>query len=294
MKRYIVVVSILFVLLNGCSEKKQNPFLINEPIPNNLAGGADYACYYKETPQGKLEINIFYPDSYDPERGEPYPAVVNFCGGGWVEADMEWTRDNARYMAGMGFIGIGAQYRLADFKTVSVMDLMMDANSAVRWARIYAKKFNIDPKRIAAMGDSAGGHLALSTAMFPQYKEEAENAEISSIPNVVFTVAAAVNVDDGNFRRLLIGRAKAVDCSPYQNVRKGLPPVFMTQCVEDDILPFRYTEDFVGMMKDAGNTAMLYPIAGGSHLATWEDPGTKAAWQQELAGAVKELGWGFP
>ncbi len=144
---------------------------------------------------------------------------------------------------------------------------------------------------IAAMGDSAGGHPALCTAMFPQYIEPSENPGTSSVPNAVFTVAGAVNVNDYNFKQLLIGREEAKNCSPYQNVRPGLPPVYMTQCVEDDILLFRYTEEFVGMMNEAGNTAKLYPVAGGSHLATWEDPEIRAAWEEALAGAVADLGW---
>ena len=129
---------------------------------------------------------------------------------------MEWAQDNAKYMAYMGLIVIAAQYRPADYKNVSVMDLVMDAHSAVRWTRIHSEEFNIDSDRIIAMGDSAGGHLALGTALFPQFAEESEDRSISSVPNAVFTVAGAVNVNDGNFKRLLIGREKPIHCSPYQ------------------------------------------------------------------------------
>ncbi len=291
MKFVISAVILLSVLACVSTGEEHSPYLINEPVSNATADLADYACYYKETPDGKLEMHIFYPEGYDANRIKPYPAVVNFCGGGWIRAEMEWAQDNARYMAGMGFIGIAAQYRLADHNKISVMDLMMDANSAVRWARVYSKKFNIDTDHIAAMGDSAGGHLALCTAMFPQYIDPSENPGTSSVPNAVFTVAGAVNVNDYNFKQLLIGRGEAKNCSPYQNVRPGLPPVYMTQCVEDDILPFRYTEEFVGMMNEAGNTAKLYPVAGGSHLATWDDPEIRAAWEEALTGAVADLGW---
>ena len=294
MKYFIVPLAFLLVLSCVSTDIERSPNLINEPVSNATADLADYACYYKDTADGKLEMHIFFPDGYDPKRKEPYPAVVNFCGGGWIRAEMAWAQDNARYMADKGFIGIAAQYRLADYKTVSVMDLMMDANSAVRWTRIYSTKFNIDPDRVAAMGDSAGGHLAVSTAMFPQFMEPDENPDISSVPNAVFTVAAAINVNDGNFKRLLIGRERSANCSPYQNVRSGLPPFYMTQCVEDDILPFHYTEEFVEMMRQAGNKVKLYPVTGGSHLATWEDPEIRSAWETEFIGAVRDLGWTSP
>ena len=294
MKKFFAAIVCMTGLVCACTEGGQNPNLINEPVSNKTADLADYACYYKETADDKLEMHVFYPEEYDRKRNKPYSAVVNFCGGGWIQAKMEWAQDNARYMANMGFVGFAAQYRLADYKNVSVMDLMMDANSAVRWTRVYAKKFNIDPQRIVAMGDSAGGHLALSTAMFPHFIEEKEDPGISSVPDAVFTVAGAVNVNDENFRRLLIGREKPINCSPYQNVRADLPPVYMAQCIEDDILPFHYTEEFVEMLKQAGNRAKLYPVPGGSHLATWEDPAVLAVWEKNLVAAVADLGWGVP
>lgn len=294
MKKVITLIVFLSVLFFSCSDRGDSPQLIKESVSNETADLADYACYYKQIGDDKLEMHFFYPERYDPRREDPYPSVVNFCGGAWIQGQMEWSQENARYMAGLGFIGIAAQYRLADYENVSVLDLMMDAHSAVRWTRMYSEKFNIDPDRIIAMGDSAGGHLALSTALFPQFAEETEDDSISSIPNAVFTVAGAVNVNDGNFKRLLIGREKPINCSPYQNVRSGLPPIYMTQCTEDDILPFRYTEEFVEKLKEAGNTAKLYPIPGGSHLATWEDPNIRAVWEEALVGAVADLGWGLP
>ena len=294
MKRLLTAILCMSGIFLTCTNGGKSPHLINEPVSNTVADIADYACYYKETVNGKLEMHFFYPEGYDPRRKEPYPAVVNFCGGGWIQGKMEWAQDNARYMADMGFIGIAAQYRLADYHSISVLDLMMDANSAVRWTREYCKKFNIDPHRIIAMGDSAGGHLALSTAMFPHFMEESENPGISSIPDAVFTVAGAVNVNDDYFKGLLLGREEPINCSPYHNVRSGLPPVYMTQCVDDDILPFSYTEGFVKKLQQAGNTAKLYPVPGGSHLATWEDPAIRAVWEMELVGAVADLGWGLP
>ena len=267
--------------------------LINKPVSSDAADLADDARYYKSTNSGELEMHFFFPEGYDPHREEPYPVVVNFCGGGWVLGKMEWAQDNARFMSGLGFVGAAAEYRYADKRSVSVLDAMMDANSAVRWIRMHDEEFNIDPDRVAAMGDSAGGHLALCTAIFPQYGEASESTDISSVPNAVFTAAGAVNVNDAYFKSLLIGREIPIHCSPYQNVRAGLPPIYMAQCTDDDILPFHYTEEFIAELLQEGNTAELYPVPGGSHLAMWEDPEVRAVWENAFAGAVKQMGWGL-
>ena len=61
-------------------------------------------------------------------------------------------------------VTVAVQYRLSDQKNVTPLDAMADARAALRWIRDAADSFHIDPKRIAAYGVSAGGHLAVMAA----------------------------------------------------------------------------------------------------------------------------------
>ena len=49
-----------------------------------------------------------------------------------------------------------------------MLDAIADAQESVRWLRAHATTYGIDPTRIAAVGDSAGGAIALGLAAAPE------------------------------------------------------------------------------------------------------------------------------
>ena len=61
-------------------------------------------------------------------------------------------------LADAGFVVASADYRLTDTATFPAQ--LLDAKAAVRWLRANAADYGVDPDRIYAWGDSAGGHLA--------------------------------------------------------------------------------------------------------------------------------------
>ena len=53
-----------------------------------------------------------------------------------------------------------------------------DVKAAVRWLRANAQRLKIDPERIGAVGDSAGGHLSMmlgTTGEEPEFGADHEN-----------------------------------------------------------------------------------------------------------------------
>jgi acetyl esterase/lipase len=75
--------------------------------------------------------------------------------------------DDAKRYAGLGMVAIAGEYRLSDQKSVTPLDSMADVRDLIRWVRTKATDLSVNPHRIAAYGVSAGGHLALSAAVFP-------------------------------------------------------------------------------------------------------------------------------
>jgi len=87
------------------------------------------------------------------------PGIVFVHGGGWSAGSKDDFADWGRYYAGFGYVSISINYRLSpQYSWPAQID---DTQAAVRWFRKNAAAWGVDPKRIGAVGASAGGHLVL-------------------------------------------------------------------------------------------------------------------------------------
>jgi acetyl esterase/lipase len=86
------------------------------------------------------------------------PAVVLIHGGAWSKGDQKVDAGLARRLAREGWVVVATTYR----KTLpSLPNAYEDVGMAVTWTRRHSRAYRIDTGRIAAWGESAGGHLAL-------------------------------------------------------------------------------------------------------------------------------------
>ncbi|MDP9018494.1 MAG: alpha/beta hydrolase, partial [Candidatus Eremiobacteraeota bacterium] len=108
---------------------------------------------------GELPVRFYTPNG----KG-PFPVVVYFHGGGWVLADKQIYDNGARGLAKAAHaIVVSVDYRLApEAKFPAAWD---DALAAYQWVAINAASFHGMPKKLALAGESAGGNLALATAV---------------------------------------------------------------------------------------------------------------------------------
>jgi acetyl esterase len=108
---------------------------------------------------GKLPARV-----YTPTGPGPFPVVVYFHGGGWVIADKEVYDGGARGLSKQAnAVVVSVDYRRApEAKFPAAHD---DALAAYRWAIANAASINGIPQKIALAGESAGGNLALATAV---------------------------------------------------------------------------------------------------------------------------------
>ena len=132
------------------------------------AGASEYAVQpYKNVDDRELLMHIVSPDGHAPDARAP--AVAYFHGGGWQHSSPESGFPYAEALARHGIVTLAAEYRLTDAATPD--EIIADALSAIRWTRERARRLGIHPGRIVALGHSAGGHLAASTAMLPGFDE---------------------------------------------------------------------------------------------------------------------------
>ena len=126
---------------------------------------------------GSLPANIYTPDG-----AGPFPVIVYYHGGGWVIANKDVYDGGARSLAiGAKAVVISADYRQGpEHKFPAAHD---DAIAVYEWALKNAASLKGDPKRIALAGESAGGGLAVATAIAARDRKlQAPLAVISVYP----------------------------------------------------------------------------------------------------------------
>ena len=105
-----------------------------------------------------LQLDLQLPDGT--EYSDPRPAILFIHPSSWKARDYS---DMYIYMpeaTSRGYVAISINYRLSQEDVVIWPGHIQDAKCAVRWLRANASTYNINPDAIAAVGHSAGGHLA--------------------------------------------------------------------------------------------------------------------------------------
>ena len=127
--------------------------------PTVLVPGISHKDSSIQGAAGQLPVRI-----YTPQGSGPFPIVVYFHGGGWVIANKEVYDGGARGIAKQAnAVVVSVDYRLApEHKFPAAWD---DALASYKWVLANAKQLNGDAKRVALAGESAGGNLAIATAI---------------------------------------------------------------------------------------------------------------------------------
>jgi acetyl esterase len=246
----------------------------------------------------RLQVRLYTPPGV--RAGEQRPAILFVHGGGWSSGKPELYESHCRYYASKGFVAAAVQYRLAT--TTTVFDCIADVKSAVRWLRTQAADINVDPGRIAAFGDSAGGHLAACAGLLPGLEAEGEDLAVSSRPDalILFYPITDTTPPDGWDVVRFGGRAGAAvagrlaEFSPLDHVSTGAPPILVAHGTADTVVPFAMSERFAAALRARGNPLELVPFEGQNHAFITPGYGDDAAIGKALAVAdafLKEKGF---
>ena len=226
---------------------------------------------YKTIGDVKLNIYIFNPPRH--AAGAPKPAIVFFFGGGWRSGTPGQFEQQCRYLASRGMVAMTADYRVASRHNVKAVDCVRDAKSAIRWVRRNAALLGIDPKRIAAGGGSAGGHLAAAAGTVPDLDEPGEELSISSRPNALVLFNPALVLAPASGRPSFRDPAELRErmgiepdrISPYHHVSRGAPPAIIFHGKADTTVPYGTAELFTKKMTEMGNRCELVGFEGEAH-----------------------------
>ena len=90
------------------------------------------------------------------------PGVLVIHGGSWQSGDSKEFMALNAYLAARDYVVVSMNYRLAPkWKFPAGRD---DVLSAIAYLKVYGHEFGLDPTRLALLGRSAGGQLALLAA----------------------------------------------------------------------------------------------------------------------------------
>lgn len=138
---------------------------------------------YKQVDSVSLKLDVYKLKTLKTAT----PALVFIHGGGWSKGNKS---DYLSYLidyAKKGYVTVTVSYRLS--KVAPFPAAVQDVKCAVQWIRAHSKEYMINPDKIAVIGGSAGGHLAMMLA----YSDEKEFAH--KCPDTSYRkVQAVVNI----------------------------------------------------------------------------------------------------
>jgi acetyl esterase/lipase len=212
-------------------------------------------------------------------RGQtaPQATVIYIHGGGWTGGSKETNILNLLPYMELGWNVVNVEYRLARISLAPAA--VEDCLCALRWVIRNAKEYNVDTSRIVVTGNSAGGHLALTTGMIPpsagldRQCPGPEELKVAAIVNWYGITDVADLLDGPNRRAYAVAwlgsmesrKEIAARVSPLTYVRPGLPPVLSIQGDADPTVPYSHSVRLQAALEKAGVPNKLITVPGGLH-----------------------------
>jgi acetyl esterase len=138
------------------------------------------------TPAGQV-INLTIPDSgipvriYIPKGSGPFPVISYFHGGGFVLMNLDTHDEICRQLSKKTTaIVMSVDYRLAPEHPYPAGP--QDSVSAVKWMIKNAADYKGDGSKMAVMGDSAGGYMAIYAALRLREQGVRLRAQVAAYP----------------------------------------------------------------------------------------------------------------
>lgn len=217
-------------------------------------------------------------DVYAPRGGDgPIPTFIYFHGGGWVAGNKESNVLRLMPFLAKGWAAVNVQYRLGEVSLAPAA--VEDGLCALRWVIRNAREYNFDTNRLVVSGNSAGGHLALTTGMIPESSgldrqcPGSEELRVAAIVNW-YGITDVADLLDGpnrkNYAVQWLGSqpdrvAIAERVSPLSYVSPGLPPIISIHGDADPVVPYSHATRLHTALERAGTVNRLVTVPGGGH-----------------------------
>ncbi len=225
--------------------------------------------------ESNYELKLDVYDRADVQA--PQPTLIFIHGGGWVGGNKEYIVTSLLPWIAQGWNVVNVEYRLA--RVSQAPAAVEDCLCALRWIAKNAERYHFDLRRIVVTGESAGGHLALTTGMIPETSSFARQCPGPDLPKIAaiidwFGISDVAELLDGPDQRgyavAWLGSRPDRDklarrLSPLAYVRAGQPPVFIIHGTADPTVPYAQAMRLHEALDRAGVKNRLFSVANGKH-----------------------------
>lgn len=227
-----------------------------------------------------LLLDVYQPTA---PATSPRPAIVVVHGGSWSGGDKSDFPQWNNWLVQQGYTIFDVQYRLTP--QPNWQSATGDVKCAVGWVRDHAAEYGIDAQRIALLGRSAGGHLALLAAYTPDEPSLPPSCAVSdtSVKLVIdfygptdlewgYNATADENGENGSpaTQSFLGGTPRTVPAaytigSPINHVRPTTPPTLLLHGGRDQLVSHRHSEMLAERLAAANVPHQTISIPYGQH-----------------------------
>jgi acetyl esterase/lipase len=212
-----------------------------------------------------------------PRGAGPHPVAVVVHGGFWKSGyGLDLMNALSSAITGAGVATWNIEYRRVGEEGGGWPGTFRDVSRATNHLRAAAKTHPLDLTRVASIGHSAGGHLALWLAARPRIWKtdplfEADPLRVSGAVSLagVPDLARAFRdgVGGGAVGALMGGPPgemadRYLSSSPAELLPLGVPQI-LVHGERDEIVPFDLSYDYAGRAKAGGDDARLVRVPGG-------------------------------
>lgn len=250
------------------AQLRSHPFTLAETVTGiNLPPVRQTANIQFATPNDvPLALTVYRPSPIG-----VYPAVVMIHGGAWRSGSPADHEPFNRYLAAQGYTVVAISYRLAPGAKFPAQ--LEDVQTAIDFIQQHAAEYEIDVNRMAIMGRSAGGHLAMLAAFQPQ---SAFKAVVNYYSPVDLTEGyrnppKPDPIDSRQVLQAFLGGTpdelptQYQQASPITFVRSGLPPTLLIYGGRDHVVQAKYGRQLYQRLRSLGNTSVFIEIPWAEH-----------------------------
>lgn len=279
--------------------------LMAAAVAGSAGGGAiaapmtlqDYLALKGPQPDARIAYGAApsqFVELFKPAGKGPFPVLVLIHGGCWTVhfGGIEQMRNMAGDLVKRGIAVWSVEYRRVDEEGGGYPGMYQDVATAVDRLKTEAAAHNLDVTRVAAMGHSAGGHLAqwaASRHRLPQ-SSPAWRADPLPLPHVISLGGLADLRNEEQLIKTSCDRAMPqlagapsaarpdvfADTSPAEMLPAGVHTTLITGEL-DDISPVRVAQDYARRAQAKGDAAEVVVLPHASHYD--EVAATSPAWK---------------
>jgi len=255
--------------------------VVPETTPGNLPGAETFI--YRDDAAEPQRLFVVKPEGW--KATDHRGALVFFFGGGWTTGTPAHALAWAETAASLGMVGIAPDYRTKGRNGTSPLASVADGRAALHWVEEHAAELGLDPGRIAVGGNSAGGHVALWTAIThaPPGSAGAESPRIKPAALILFSAVSDTSPATGYTPQRFGDDAAAL--SPVHPLDPRMPPVLAFHGDADKLVSLRQAVALRDRLVAAGNTCELHVVPGGGHNFEKDAP----EWRERSRQLVREF-----